>query len=191
MFIFRSIKTNFITQSFGENRIPLYKELKMLGHNGIDFLTKDGEKIYWDCDKEGLVLNIHTDNYGGLGVVVISEEKYKHIFWHLKSFACKAGDILDSGDLLGYADNTGRSTGTHLHRAVKQVRKNKYGNYYTINKDNGFKGAIDPMPYYKNIYVKDHIAILKAQIPIFERAIGFVKALISLKIQLNIKLKKK
>ena len=183
MTIFRSLKTNFQTQGFGiigtkPDMLPFYQSIGLKAHNGFDWAAKDGEKIYWDCDKRGIVLNTHTDSYGGLGVTVISEDKYKHIFWHLKGFACKAGDILDSGDLIGYADNTGRSTGTHLHRGLKRVAKNKYGNYYTLNKDNGYKGAVF-FPI-KNIYVKDYIKSLETRISLFKKVIEIANKLIKL-----------
>ncbi len=195
MTIFRPIKPNLITQLFGENKVSFYKELNMNGHNGVDFYAPMGTPVYWNGSKRGKVLSVINDaTYGKYIEIIVEEEPEinKYIFAHLSKFNCQAGDVLESGQLFCYTGNTGKyTTGPHLHFGMKKVAKNRYGNYYTTNRDNGYKGAIDPMSYYKNIYVKDHIAILNAQIPIFERVIGFVKALISLRIQLNIKRKKK
>jgi len=49
MKLLRAVKTNFLTQGFGQNKLPWYKEYGMLGHNGQDWATREGERIYWDC----------------------------------------------------------------------------------------------------------------------------------------------
>ena len=59
----------------------------------------------------------------------------------------KVGDRVKVGDLIGWADNTGVSTGDHLHYEVKPV--DELGN--NVLRGNGFFGAIDPLPYLQNI----------------------------------------
>ena len=51
-------------------------------------------------------------------------------YFHFRSTTVQVGDLLERGDLLGYIDSTGRSTGPHLH--------------YQINSPTA--GAIDPAP---------------------------------------------
>ncbi len=163
--------------------LKYYQDMGLLGHNGIDFIAKDGERLYWDCDISGVVIDTHIDGSGGLGVKVITQDKdgdFKHLFWHLKSFACQAGDILDSGDLLGYADNTGRSTGTHLHRSIKPVYLNSNGNWINTYGNNGYYGAVDLQPYFKNIFVKDLLANLRSQVSILQKVVELFKKLINL-----------
>ena len=184
MKIYRASKTNRRTQGFGENLLPIYKQWGMKGHNGWDWACSYGEPIYWDCDIKGTVLNCHIDNSGGLGVDVISQDKdgdFKHRFWHLKEFKCKAGDILDSGDLIGLGDSTGYSTGNHLHRGLKPVYKNKNNNWKNTYQGNGYFGAIEIQPYFKSIYIKDYMNLLKAQVSILWRIIEIMKKLIKLK----------
>jgi hypothetical protein len=156
--IYRAIKSNYITQLFGENKNDFYAELKMKGHNGIDFLAIEKEPIYWDIESEGKVIWCGTDDKGGIGVEIVSQENddyYKSRFWHLKSFCIHKGKYLKFGDLIGYADNTGLSTGTHLHRDIKKCEQDGT----TINSNNGYKGCIDYFSSFKNIFVNDIIRL--------------------------------
>lgn len=68
-----------------------------------------------------------------------------------------AGMEVKAGDLLGYADNTGFSTGDHLHFALKPIKKGNPnpqdatddtpGQWVNVSPNNGFLGGIDPAPY--------------------------------------------
>lgn len=159
MKIFKQSRYSIISQYFGENKNPIYKEMGMFGHNGIDFPMDIGEPIYWDCDLEGIVWKTTNDIKTGVGVVVLTQqalENFLHIFWHLKqdSILVQVGQRVKAGDILGLADNTGYSTGSHLHRGLKPVIL-IIGDYKALNPNNGYFGAIDPMPYYQNIFVLD------------------------------------
>ena len=156
----------------------LYKIFGLDGHNGWDWGAEHGEEIRWDClDCDGMVDNLHTDSSGGLGVSIHTEDAdgiIRHLFWHLKGFACKPGQVLSTGDLIGYADNTGKSTGTHLHRGIKKGIKSKYGNVITdpAYYNNGFKGAVDIGPYFsENIYVMDYLMRMKGRLDFIQRII--------------------
>ena len=183
MKICRALNSNIITQGFNSNpeMVEFYKKYGMSNHGGIDFWAKDGEKIYWDGSIRGQVLNTEIDSNGGLGVNIITEEEviYKHRFWHLKEFKCQAGQILESGDLIGLQDNTGVSTGTHLHRDVKEmVRENgvlkiKYPN-------NGTFGTIDFTPFFTNIFIVDYMKNLETQVSIYEKIIQSLKSIIEI-----------
>jgi len=179
MKIYRAIKTTNITQKFGllgtaPQLLPFYQSMGLQGHNGYDFLSYDGEPIYWDGDIRGIVLNTEMDNKGGLGINVITEDKdgiFKHRFWHLKEFKCQAGQILESGDLIGLADNTGYSSANHLHRDLKPMIKDELGNYQKKEPDNGFAGCIDLFPYFINLFILDIISNLKVQISLTQKII--------------------
>ena len=177
MKIYRSLKSDIITQLFGENKCNFYKQLGMKGHNGWDWFAKDGEPIYWDCDIRGRVIYISDDPSAGFGVVVLTQERkmYKHIFWHLKGFACKVGQVLESGDIIGYADNTGKyTTGTHLHRGIKECVKTERG-YITINHDNGYFGGIDIAPFWGgDIFIRDLMTNLEGQVSILRKMVSLI-----------------
>src|SRR3990167_10668838 len=115
-----------LIQQFGVNG-EFYQAngIDVLGHPGLDFICFDKEPIY--ATHDGLAYT-SKDSKEGLGVVVITkdvfdyndEEAYfKTIYWHLHSWSVKDGQEVKVGDLLGYADSTGFSTGTHLHYALK------------------------------------------------------------------------
>ena len=45
---------------------------------------------------------------------------YISIYMHLKSRAVKKGDQVEKGQLIGVMGSTGKSTGKHLHLAIKK-----------------------------------------------------------------------
>ena len=183
----RPVKKSLLSQGFGvsgtqEYLIPLYNKYGLKAHNGWDWVTKSGSEVRFEAlDCYGKVTHTISDESFGNYVIIITEDKdgcFKHIYGHLKSFSCKPGDILQSGDLIGLADNTGVSTGSHLHRGLKEAVL-KGSIYITKNKDNGYNGAIDIAPYYKkNIYIKDYIDILQGQISILKKLIKLFKGLL-------------
>jgi len=183
MILYRPIKTNLVTQLFGENKSPIYKEMGMLGHNGIDFACPYKEPIYWNCfDYEGEVLNHHIDSAGGIGIdIIVKDPKvYKLRFWHLvkDGYMPKIGTILSTGDLIGYADNTGRSTGNHLHFGIKPQILDKNGNYKNKLARNGYTGGIDPVPFFKNTYIMDCMDNLAGQLNYIQKAVNLIKKLL-------------
>lgn len=162
MKIYRAIKTNHQTQGFDclPSMVEFYKGYGMTNHGGYDWAAYSGEPIYWNCDVKGMVLNNEIDGAGGLGVNIITEDEdgiFKHRFWHLKSFCVEAGDTVKAGDIIGIADNTGASTGTHLHTDIKEMIKNE--NYEIKNRNNGTFGTVRNDKYFNNIFILDQMNI--------------------------------
>lgn len=103
-------------------------------HNGIDFKMETGEPIR--TIKDGV---IRLANYGsektGKTVFVEWSDGKTAIYGHLSSYSSiKDGQIVKAGDLIGYAGNTGFSTGSHLHFEIREGGK-----------------AIDPSSYINDI----------------------------------------
>lgn len=136
-----------ISQKFG-NPAKMYTDLGLLGHNGIDYACKTGTKIKACADGE--VTYAGGDILSGIGIVIIHPQfNIKSIYWHLKSFSVKVGDKVKQGQVIALSDNTGRSTGPHLHFAIKPVQLNEAGWLWDNTENtNGYRGAIDPMPYF-------------------------------------------
>ena len=65
-----------------------------------------------------------------------SETGWKAAYFHLRDIAVHSGQLVRRNDVLGWIDNTGNSTGSHLH--------------YQINAPG--EGAIDPAPSVCNTY---------------------------------------
>jgi hypothetical protein len=162
------LKVYKINQRFG-NKNPIYNDIGGY-HNGIDFYAPFGTPVY--ATHDGFA-SYQIDAGGGHGVVIISDKEYEHekgtsliktIYWHLvdslkypqykSPFADKTGFTpVKTGDLIGYADNTGRSTGSHLHFALKPVAKGEdWGTYYNLESGAPYYGAIDPEPYLPKIH---------------------------------------
>lgn len=141
----------------------LYASMGLLGHNGEDLMAIDGQKVY--CAQDGVVVEVQTEPERGLGIGIITDEPYdlgelgthriKMRYWHLKGFNCKMGDLVKVGQVIGYVDNTGYSSGTHLHFEIKAVEYNPDGSYFNIFQNNGMFGAIDPHPYWNKMYSQD------------------------------------
>lgn len=102
-------------------------------HNGMDFAIAEGTKI--GASKPGTVEKVQEDgrntyynDYGmslsqriaaGSGVWVRGDDGNRYYYWHMSKVAVKQGDKVPEGALLGYAGNTGYSTGSHLHFGVQ------------------------------------------------------------------------
>lgn len=157
------VKKYAVTQFFG-NSDEKYKQIGIVSgkHNGVDFRAEHGTEVYASHDGEAYY---EIDDKGGHGVVIISPEielkgskcHFKSIYWHLcdpskepqfKSpifdYRASKPKKVKQGELIGYADNTGFSTGNHVHFGLKMIDLK----YRTLNYDNGYFGAIDPMPYF-------------------------------------------
>lgn len=146
-----------VTQKFGENAVPFYKDMGMKGHNGIDYKVDDGTPVY--ATHDGTVVFAGHDNSAGLGIVIRTNEPFdyngkqtyfKTIYWHLKegSIVVKVDQKVSVGQKIAEADNTGMSTGTHLHFGLKPIYQGE-DNYSWLNLEqtNGYFGAIDPLPF--------------------------------------------
>lgn len=152
-------------QRFGENGTSFYAQLGMKGHNGIDFYALDGFPIY--AAHDGEVVFCGEDGSAGLGVVIRTLEKkqygdgeafFKSIYWHIKrgTFKVKAGQLVKAGDIIAEADNTGMSTGAHLHFGIKPVMQGEADwSWFNLEQNNGFLGAIDPAPYFNGYFAQD------------------------------------
>lgn len=167
-----------VNQSFGQNANDFYKQAGMPGHNGIDFYATHGTPIYASHDGYA---QYQIGSERGHGVVVITDKEYedengkpslwKTVYWHMVDFtrepqykspiADKTGFVkVKTGDVLGYADNTGNSTGSHLHFELKRVA-GSFGLWYNLDQNNGYYGAINPKPYLPKEEVKEFTKIMK------------------------------
>lgn len=126
---------NFVlTQGFGGNK-DWYIGFGMQGHNGLDYGLPTGTQII--APHSGKVLEAASDPSGYGLYLKIENEKEGSILAHLQSFQVKVGDTVSEGQPVGISNNTGNSTGPHLH----------WG-YYPIprNRQNGFSGMINQLP---------------------------------------------
>lgn len=147
------------TQPFGANAVPLYKEMGMLGHNGIDYGIKTGAKVYSPIN--AVISSLQDDAGYGTHIWSHSDEmeidgitfKLELVYGHLSKFAdIKVGTKVEAGDIIAYSGNSGYSTGPHLHFGVRPLYKQENGSYVS-DANNGYRGYIDPAPLIKGWYV--------------------------------------
>ena len=141
------VKDVFIVQPFGVNYLDFYQKLGMKGHNGVDFRARNSCPIY--AAHGGIVYYCGTDSNGGIEVDIWNLHDYKTIYYHLKNYCVTQGQEILSGQLIGYADNTGLyTTGDHLHFALKETKADGSSK----NLSNGYNGAINPAPFFTETY---------------------------------------
>lgn len=197
MKIFRNTKLGMLTQQFGlentGNLLKDYQKMGLLGHNGLDWmLLFNGEPLPFgvllegDNTQEGKVIKTKDDPRAGVGVHIVFEDKdgrFIYVSWHFQhgGLRLKVGDTVKLGDIMGYGDSTGFSTGHHEHEGL--YRCNSLNEI--LDKDNGYRGAIDMMPYYvPETYVLDYVNLRK-KIQIILSQIDILKVLKSLFIKLE------
>lgn len=98
---------------------PLYKDGR---HGALDLRSYHGQPVY--AAQRGTVYKIDTNPKSGLDVRILSEEggvKFRHIYEHLLSYMKHEGDYVETGEVIGYADSTGYSSGDHLHFQVEEL----------------------------------------------------------------------
>ncbi len=146
--LFYPIKPIHVNQGFGENQNAFYAQQGLKGHAGIDFRAAHGQPIYAAHDG---TCYPRIDNHGGNGVRLetgLGTGGYATIYWHLiqDDAVVHTGTVVKAGDLLGYADNTGESTGDHLHFGL-MLNETPW--------TNGYAGYTDPQPYFNGKYAED------------------------------------
>lgn len=187
-------KANII-QGFGKNKDYYKKAIGSEGHTGIDFEAPDGTMVY--AAHDGWVTFVGEDGSGGLTVVIRTDKKFEYngeevnfktVYCHLKpkTFRIKTTDYVTTGTPIAQADNTGLSTGSHLHFSLKPVAKGEEDwQWYNLEQNNGFYGSIDPMPYFNGFYANNYtkvmdnlkmqISLLTSVVSLFKQLLGFGK----------------
>lgn len=126
-----------ITQNFGENP-SFYTQWGFPGHNGVDFGIPNGTPVL--AAAKGTVDKVSFED-GGYGNYV----KLKHLdgsttfytyYAHLMQASVAAAQNVEAGAVIGYSNNTGASTGPHLHFGLR-----------SSSQTGAYKGYMDPLPY--------------------------------------------
>lgn len=150
-----------VNQAFGKNDTPIYAQLGMKGHNGIDFFAPDGTPIL--ATHDGVVVYAGLDGSNGNLVVLKTDVQYdylngqayfKTLYGHLKdgTICVHAGERVKAGQVIAQADNTGASSGSHLHFGLKPVQQGEQEwVWYNLEQNNGYNVAIDPTSYFPQV----------------------------------------
>ena len=105
-----------ITSPFGNRKDPFFGTLAL--HTGTDFHFSPGEKI--KATAPGRIASAGwTGGYGNM-VEIDHGDGISTRYGHMEQVLVKIGDKVNTGDAIGLAGSTGRSTGTHLHYEVRE-----------------------------------------------------------------------
>ncbi len=129
-----------ITQPFGAHP-EIYAQWGLPGHEGVDIRAPMGTNIYAAAD--GVVYLADNDPAGAYGkqIRLRHRDGYKTIYAHLYELLVEEGDFVKAGQIIGRADNTGNSYGSHLHLALKKEGATERG------ETDYPRDIIDPTPF--------------------------------------------
>jgi murein DD-endopeptidase MepM/ murein hydrolase activator NlpD len=86
-------------------------------HNGVDINMDQWDSV--QCAFSGRVRFVKEFEGYGKVVVVRHYNGLETIYAHLAKFKVKPGQMINAGDLIGLAGNTGNSEGSHLHFEIR------------------------------------------------------------------------
>ncbi|MCJ7511832.1 MAG: M23 family metallopeptidase [Anaerolineales bacterium] len=130
-----------VTQPFGVNP-QIYHRFGLPGHEGVDMRALTNTNIYSAFD--GVVYEVFRDakhHAYGIHIRVRHRDGFKTVYAHLAKPLVGVGEEVKGGQLIGKADSTGASTGSHLHLTLKQDGATARGETRYP------KDIIDPTPY--------------------------------------------
>lgn len=159
--LYKPVPYVYLGLNFGEaGDRGLYAAQGMLGHDGLDLAASSWQPVY--ASHDGIVTLTSVDLARGLGVELTTKEPRhflgtpyntqgdyyaKTVCWHFAANAVKEGQDVKTGQLLGWADNTGNSSGDHLHFGLYPMLRNEDGTFSVAFPKNGFYGALSPVEY--------------------------------------------
>lgn len=153
--IIRPIEPFELTQGFGENPAS-YARFGLKGHNGWDLRTKfaDTPKGHRNIMASWLMEFYRKGNEGsdGYGLFFETVCKLKNT-WKLTFAHCLSVENFtakNEGETMAISDNTGNSTGSHLHLTVKRI-KIIDGVHQVQDYNNGYFGAVNPQEYFDEL----------------------------------------
>lgn len=117
-----------VTQAYGIHK-QWYIGFGLQGHEGLDIRALNGTPVMAMAD--GVVSLVQPNAASGpYGVQVRlkhkhGDDEYTSVYAHFTKTSIKValGEIVAVGHVLGLADNTGNSSGAHLHITLKHVGK--------------------------------------------------------------------
>lgn len=130
-----------IMQPFGVNP-EIYRRWGLPGHEGVDIRAPLNSLVYAAADGEVYHVDDGTGGHAyGIHVRIRHTGGYRTIYAHLNRALVSRGYLVSAGDVIGVADSTGNSTGSHLHLGLKKDGATERGE---TDYPSDF---IDPTPY--------------------------------------------
>ncbi|MGZ6133400.1 MAG: M23 family metallopeptidase, partial [Myxococcaceae bacterium] len=117
-FLKSPLKFAHVTSRFGMRFHPVLEYLK--AHQGVDYAAAVGTPVWSVAD--GTVTVAGNSGAGGNTVCVRHRNGFETCYLHLSSYGAgvRSGSRIAQKQIIGYSGNTGRTTGPHLHFAMKR-----------------------------------------------------------------------
>lgn len=106
--------SNFSMPCFGHMTSNFGRRGSRRYHYGVDLKARTGDTIYAAFDGKIRVKDYERRGYGNY-IVIRHLNGLETVYGHLSKFLIEEDDFVKSGQPIGLAGNTGRSTGSHLH----------------------------------------------------------------------------
>lgn len=155
------LDNNIITQRFGYTQFALSGAYGGSRHNGMDLGTPTGSKLY--AALSGTVRDVgNTDLVPGCfswgkWILIDHPNGLSSMYAHLSHIGVTAGQVVRTGDIVGYTGNTGYSTGPHLHWTLyvsDAVQVRQFNEFKSVTSCGAAKspfsaieGYLDPLDY--------------------------------------------
>lgn len=119
-FLYPVPPASVVTQTFEEHVRRAKANGWQYYNGGIDWAVPTGTAI--KAAQDGTVKEVRNDATGyGTHVRIEHTNGYLTIYGHMQKIGVKVGETVKAGQVIGKSDNTGNSTGPHLHF---ELRKN-------------------------------------------------------------------
>jgi murein DD-endopeptidase MepM/ murein hydrolase activator NlpD len=117
-FLKSPLKFAHVTSKFGARFHPILQYLK--AHNGVDYGAPTGTPVWAVAD--GTVTQAGFNGAGGNTVCLRHPNAFETCYLHLSGYGqgVRTGARVQQKQVIGYVGTTGRSTGPHLHYALKR-----------------------------------------------------------------------
>jgi murein DD-endopeptidase MepM/ murein hydrolase activator NlpD len=143
-----------ITQAFGVNP-EIYSKWGLPGHEGLDFRAPLKTNVYACAGGEVFKVENDPDVHPyGKHIRIRHPNGYRTVYAHLTECRVSVGQIVKTKEIIGKADSTGNSSGSHLHLTLKRDGATERG-------ETNYRGdIIDPTPFM--VYPHQEVEIMNA-----------------------------
>lgn len=147
------------TQGFGENP-QYYGKFGLKGHEGGDYVPTGSDWTVYALE-DGIVVkdedNKKSGAYGVYVTILHPTIKKATQYCHLEYNLVDNGQQVKKGQALGKMGATGNTSGAHVHLNFFNVDDNGV----RLNRDNGYLGGTDPLPFLEEVDAVDQAELDK------------------------------